>query len=224
FKVGQKCFAFFIKEFESYGIQADPAMELRRGTGMLCSYNLEDGHIYLSVPDMNSPVGKLQALLLRSLLGCESDEDLLRFLWLFIPQVIAHELAHHFRHRYGLFSDSLWHEEQVANQLAIAVVKHRLSPGKKEYARQFLRRAIDSLSEKMEAKNIAVDSYYSVLHSLNVSGQITDADFENIELLQTLFSVEPEQLLEGSGQLSPEFDQRLEKRDDIIEDIDQQYA
>lgn len=224
FETGQQAFTSFIQEFAAYGIEADPALELKPGQGMLCYYSLEDGYIYLAVPNLNEAVGKLQALMLRSLLGCESNEDLVRFLRMFIPQVLAHELGHHFRHRYGLFGDSLWYEEQVANQLAIAMVKHRLSPEDKAYARQFLRKAIDSLAQKMEAKNIAVDSYYSVLDALNVSGQIDNADFENIQLIQSLLDVDSQELLIDSGQLSPELVQRLEHREDIIEQIDEQYA
>lgn len=224
FALGQKHFDAFIQEFASYGLQADPGIELRRGTGLLCYYSLEDRHIYLSVPDLTKPVGKLQTLLLRSLLGCESNEELLRFFQLFIPHVIAHEMAHHYRHRYGLFGDSLWYEEQVANKLAVAVVKHRFSPEEKAYAKTFLRRAIETLSAKMEEKSIATDSYYSVLHSLNVSGQIGVADFENIELMQTMLGVAPEEMLKGSGQLSDELLERLEQRDDLIEEIDEQYT
>jgi hypothetical protein len=224
FALGQTYFNKFLKEFAAYGIQADPGLELRKGSGFLCYYSLEERQIYLSVPDLSSPVGKLQALFLRSLLACESNEEMLRFLRLFIPHVIAHEMAHHFRHRYGLFSDSLWYEEQIANKLAVAVVKHRLTPEEKTYAKQFLQRAIEVLSAKMEAKNIAIDSYYSVLDALDVSGQIKTADFENIELIESLFSVNAEEILKDSGQLSDEVLERLEQRDNLIEAIDEQYA
>jgi CRP-like cAMP-binding protein len=225
FALGQKHFNAFLAEFASYDLQADPGLELRRGSGLLCYYSLEDRHIYLSVPDFNQPTGKLQALFLRSLLGCANNEELLRFFFLMIPHVIAHEMAHHYRHRYGLFGDSLWNEEQIANKLAVAVVKHRLAPEEKAYARDFLRRAIESLSAKMEEKSIAVDSYYSVLHALNVSGQIGTADFENIEMIQTALGVtDAEQMLEGSGQLAKDLVERLEERDELIETIDEQYA
>lgn len=224
FQLGQKHFHAFKQEFAAYGVEADPDLNLHRGTGLLCYYNLEDRQIYLSVPDLSQPVGKLQALFLRSLLGCETNEALVRFFELLIPHVVAHEMAHHYRHRYGLFGDSLWQEEQVANKLAVAVVKHRLTPSEKEYARQFLQRAMESLAARMEAKNIAVDSYYSPLHALNVSGQIGVADFENVELLKTIFDIPEEELLEGSGQLSEELLSRLEQRADLIEDIDEQYT
>lgn len=224
FALGQRHFHNFLAEFAAYGLQADPGIELRRGTGLLCYYSLEERHIYLSVPDFSQPTGKLQALFLRSLLGCESNEELLRFFHLMIPHVIAHELAHHYRHRYGLFGQSLWQEEQIANKLAVAVVKHRLAPEEKAYARDFLRRAIESLSAKMEAKNIAVDSYYSVLHALNVSGQVGQADFENLEMIQSALGVSAEQMLQSSGQLAPELLERIDQRDELIEQIDTQYA
>ncbi|MEW5958792.1 MAG: cyclic nucleotide-binding domain-containing protein [Chloroflexota bacterium] len=224
FELGQKHFTAFKAEFAAYGLEADPELALHPGSGLLCYYNLADRQIYLSVPDLDGPLGKLQTLFLRSLLGCESHEELIRFFELLIPHVIAHEMAHHYRHRYGQFGDSLWQEEQVANKLAVAVVKHRLSPPEKAYAQKFLRRAIETLSAKMEAKNIAVDSYYSPLHALNVAGQIGVADFEKVELLKTLFNVSEEELLAGSGQLPAELLDRLEQRDDLIEAIDQQYT
>jgi hypothetical protein len=130
FELAQQYFVDFLREFAAYGILADPRMELRAGNGMLCYYDLQDGHIYLALPDPNDPVGRLQLLFLRSLLHTTSQDELLNFLRLFIPHLIAHELAHHFRHRYGLFTANLWHEEQVANQLAVAVTKHRLAPWK----------------------------------------------------------------------------------------------
>ncbi len=226
FELGQKHFRAFIAECAAYGLEADPGLELRKGSGLLCYYSLEDRQIYLSVPDFSSPVGKLQALFLRSILACESNEALIRFFQLMIPHVVAHELAHHYRHRYGQFvKGELWREEQLANKLAVAMVKHRLAPEEKEYAKNFLRRAIETLSAKMEAKNIAVDSYYSVLQALNVSGQVGLTDFENIELIEGALGAEAEaEMLVGSGQLSPEVRERLEERDELIEKIDEQYA
>ncbi len=225
FELGQQYFGQFKQEFASYGLEADSGLELRRGSGLLCYYSLEVRHIYLAVPDFSSPVGKLQALFLRSLLGCDSNEELMRFFQLFIPHIIAHEMAHHYRHRYGLFrQDRMWEEEQIANKLSMAVVKHRLSPEKKTDAKQFLRRAIEALSAKMEAKNIAVDSYYSPLHALNVSGQIDVADFENMELIQSIFGLSAEDILKGSGRLPEELEERLDRRDDLIDEIDEQYT
>lgn len=226
FELGQKHFKAFIAECAAYGLEADPGLELRKGSGLLCYYSLKERYIYLSVPDFSSPVGKLQALFLRSILACENNEELIRFFQLMIPHVVAHELAHHYRHRYGQFREGdLWQEEQLANKLAVAMVKHRLAPAEKEYARNFLRRTIETLSAKMEAKNIASDSYYSVLQALNVSGQVDVADFENIELIEGVLGTQAEtEMLVGSGQLSSEVVERLEGREKLIEKIDEQYA
>ncbi len=224
FAFAQLCFHNFLAEFAQYGIEADPGLELRQGSGILCYYDMKDRQIYISLPNLSDPVGKLHMLFLRSLLHCESQEELWQFFYLFIPHVIAHELAHHFRHRSGLFTDNLWYEEQVANHLAVAVTKHRLTPEEKAFARKVLPRALEGLAAKMESKNIAADSYHNILYALNVSGQIGDAALENIEMVQRIFAVRPEEILKGAGQLSPELLERLEQRDDIIDSINDDYA
>ncbi len=222
FTLGQQYLDAFRRECALYGVQVDPRLELRRGQGLLCYYNLADGHIYLSTPDFHSPTGKLQALFLRSLLGCGDNQELYDFLALFIPHIIAHELAHHLRHRYGQFGQSMWLEEQVANKLSVALVKRRLPPEAKKRGRELLRRAIDALSAQIEARNIAVDTYYSPLNALNVTGQIDTAGFENVELLHTLLGVPEETLLEGA--LTDELVDRLEQRGSLIDEIDHQYT
>jgi hypothetical protein len=219
-----QCFTEFLREFEQYGMRARPGIQLLRGAGMLCYYNLEDQNIYLSLPDSSTPIGRLQAVFLRSLLGCGSQQELSELFRLFIPYVVAHELAHHFRHRYGTFGASPWEEEQVANKLAIAVLKHRLTPDSKAQALRLLRRAMEALAAKMEAKHIAVDSYHNVVHALNVSGQLAVAESQNLALMEALFDVDAGELLRGSGRLSEEQLQRLERRDDLIGEIDRHYT
>ncbi|HMR65813.1 MAG TPA: cyclic nucleotide-binding domain-containing protein, partial [Anaerolineae bacterium] len=224
FSLGQSYLHQYRQELALYGIEVDPGLELRQGSGVLCYYSLEDGHIYLTTPNFGSPIGKLQALYLRSLLGSPSDQALLELFRLLIPHIIAHELAHHLRHRYGTFSDSMWQEEQIANKLAAALVKHRLSPSEKQQARQFLKQAIDTLAASVGEATIAVDSYHSVLHALNISGQVGISDFESIELLQRALDVSPEEVLLSSGHLSGAMLRRLEQRPDLIEAIDTEYA
>lgn len=224
FAYAQLCFHNFLDEFAHYGIQADPGLALQQGGGVLCYYDMKDGQIYMSVPNLAEPVGKLHLLFLRSLLKCETQAELWQFFYLLIPHVIAHELAHHFRHRYGKFTDNLWQEEQIANQLAVAVTKHRLSPDEKAFARQALPRALEGLAAQMQSKNIASDSYHNVLYALNAAGQVGDAAVGDIELVQKIFAVQPEDILKSTGQLSPEVLQRLEQRDDIIDEINDEYA
>ncbi|MBP7693764.1 MAG: hypothetical protein KA764_17715, partial [Anaerolineales bacterium] len=225
FAYAQLCFHNFLDEFAQYGLAVDPDLELRQGGGVLCYYDMKDRQIYMSVPNLAEPVGKLHLLFLRSLLKCETQSDLWQLFYLLIPHVIAHELAHHFRHRAGKFmADNLWHEEQVANQLAVAVTKHRLSPDDKAFARRVLPRAIAGLAAQMQSKNIAADSYHNILYALNVSGQLGDTAVGDIELVQKIFAVRPEDILKGAGQLSPEVLERLEQRADIIDEINDDYA
>jgi geranylgeranyl pyrophosphate synthase len=54
------------------------------------------------------------------LLGEPDLERVRQLVWRQAPAVMAHELFHHYRHRVGALSSDMWHEELVANRLAIA--------------------------------------------------------------------------------------------------------
>jgi len=207
-----------------YGIKANPAMELREGDGLLCFYDLSDGHIYISAPDLDSPIGRLQVLFLRSLLSCETNEEVTYFFELLLPRVIAHELAHHYRHRYGLFSNNLWYEEQIANRLATAATKQRLTPQERVKASHFLERAIAGLEEKLEITDRATDSYHSIWQALTIGGQISEVVLGYMELAHELFSIPPSMVLAGGGELTKEMSDRLERREDIIDEVNDEYA
>ncbi len=224
FELGKQYFDKFLKEFASYGIHADPGFKLCNGTSIFCHYNLEDGNVYLSPFDVDSPIGKLQLLFIRSLLGCETDEEVFYFFELMMPRLIAHEMAHHFRHRYGVFGSDMWHEEQVANQLATAVTKHRSSVEEREKAGLFLKRSIVALEEKMQIQGLGTGSYYNIWESLGVSGEINDAILENMELAHELFLITPKQVLDSGGLLSPEMVQRLESRENVVGEVSEEYA
>ena len=127
FEEARALFQELVTELAAHGIEVGQGLELRRVAAMLSYYNVDDGHIYLGLPDPGQPVGRLMWLMGRSLLYCANDEELTGFLRLLVPRLLAHELGHHLRHRYGLFSTDRWLEEQVANQLATAVMNRRLS-------------------------------------------------------------------------------------------------
>jgi hypothetical protein len=224
FQLSQNSFKAFVQEFAAYGIHTDPTMEVRRGTGLLCYYDRNDGHIYVSIPDLQSPEGKLHLLLLRSALCCRSNDELLDLFRLLLPYAIAHELAHHYRHRYGLFSDDLWHEEQVANQLATAVVKHRLAPGDRQRAASLIKRARDGLAAKLGLQDVAADSYHSIWQALGVGGQIGNTQLGYLELAGQFFGTDTVDMLRSSGQLSAEIRWHLGRRERIIDEINEQYS
>lgn len=200
-------------------------MELRRSQGMNSYYYLNDGNIYLALPSLKGGVGRLYLMFLKSMLDIESNEEFLEILHILLPRLIAHELGHSLRHRYNMFQrENLWLEEQVANQIAMALIKRRMPPRDKQRMRIVLVDAIAKLGEKMEAKDIAIDSYRNLSQALNVTQQIGDSTLDNIELLGRVFSIDTEDLLRASGQLPEQVLERLEQREEVIDDMNEEYT
>lgn len=224
FAIARRYFDEFRAELHTYGVDVDPAMELRRGEGLLCYYDLADGHIYVSLPDPNEPAGKLHLFVMGSLMGCDTDEELVQFFHIFIPHLIAHELAHHVRHRLGLFTKNPWHEEQVANKLAVAICRQRLTPELMAFATRILPPAIRSITEQMESSTIAIDSYRDLFHSLHVAGEISDADLHCLQTIRRELGAATETALTGSGRLSSDVATRIERRADLIAAINDEYT
>lgn len=217
FALGTHYFELFTKELAAYGVPADATMEIRRGKGMLCYYDTTDGHIYLSVPDLTTPMGRLNLMVLRAYLGAKTEDEVLRFFGLFIPRLISHELGHHLRHKHGRFGANYWEEEQLANKLAVALTRHRLTPEERSFARDFLKRALAGLAEKVGIKDAAMLSYYNVLEALNADGKIGDSALEQMQVAQNLFALKPEDVM-------PSLPQVAEARAGIIAEINAQYA
>lgn len=226
FEMGQAAFERFRREFAEYGIETDPKMELRKGAGMLCYYDFKDRRIYLSMPDFNAPTGKLQALMFRQMLTAGSNEELMRFFSIFIPFIVAHEMTHHFRHKYGLFSEDSWHEEQLANKMASAVNKHRIPPAEREFAVMFLQRAMKKLAEQFGLGEDAFDSYYDIAEALQTSDHLSEEELDNFRMAQESApsSISATMMLRRSRVFSEEINQRLKKRRELIASFNQKYA
>lgn len=226
FAIGEQALERFKKEFLAYGIETDLDVTLKRGTGMLCYYDFNDRQIYLSMPDLNAPTGKLQLLMLRQMMGADNNEDLMRFLSVFIPFVVAHEMTHHFRHRYGLFSEDSWYEEQLANRMAAAVNKSRISPEDKVFTINFLDKSMKKLGEQIGLAHDATNSYFDIAHALHTSEQISDEEMINFQMAQGMASEAPSStmILRRSGNLSSDLQERLQKRRGLIAHFNEQYA
>jgi hypothetical protein len=226
FEIGLQALEQFKKEFAAYGIECDQEMKLHKGAGLLCYYDFNDRQIYLSMPDLRAPTGKLQLLMMRQMMGADSSETLMRFLAIFIPFVVAHEMTHHFRHRYGQFTEDSWHEEQLANKMAAAVNKHRLPPAEKAFAVQFLEASMKKLGEQIGLGQDAVDSYYDIAHALHTSKQLNNEDMINFRMAQGIASnsASATLMLKRSGSLSDDVQERLQKRRDLISHFNEQYA
>jgi len=225
FPSAQAYFKEFVQVLRSYGIDPDPNMELHHSQGMNSYYSLADGQIYLALPSLKGGVGRLYALFLKSMIDIESNDEFLEVLKILLPRLVAHEMGHSLRHRYNQFHrDNLWMEEQVANQLAMALIKRRMPPEQKRKMRAVLSHAITTLGEKMETKDIAIDSYRNIIYALNVTQQIGDSTLDNIELVQSVFSVDTEDLLRASGQLPEQVVERIEQREGVIDSLNEQYT
>jgi hypothetical protein len=133
--------AFFQERLAALGVLSSPDLTLTQGRHLLCVYELETQSIAISFPDPGEPRTAFHRLMLRSLLGCSSDEELTRFLDCLLPHVVAHELVHHLRHFRGLMTDQGWHEEEVANQGASALTDRLYSAADLAFVLPILQRS-----------------------------------------------------------------------------------
>ncbi len=225
FGLGAAAFEEFKAELLEHGLDIDPELELRRARGLLCYYSVKEHQIYLSIPEWDPTSIAVFQMVIGSLFDATDEAALLRFLKLFIPRVIAHEIGHHLRHRHGLFDKTnLWLEEQIANELAVALTKRRWSPADREFCAAFIRRAIDSLANKFERKTIANDSYSDVLEALCAEGRIGTKTVMAIRAVGEMFDVEPLDILEKAGVVPAAVVARLEGRDDLITHFNATYT
>lgn len=224
FALGKRVFEAFVSELAQYGIAVDPGLGLRRGDGVMSHYSLPDRKIYLSVPDPSTPVGKLQTMVLASVLSCQGEAELFRLFEIFIPRLIAHEIAHHLRHLHGRFGESPWEEEQVANRFATALTKRRMAPAERQSSQDLLGRILQSLASKIDVENAATMSYHDVLFALNASGKIGDTTVARAAVAQRLFDAETQRMLAESDDMPTALGRGLDLREALIRDINAEYA
>jgi hypothetical protein len=184
FALGQAHFQSVISRLKAEGIMVSPDLQLCASDGFLCYYDRASQAIYLSLPDRDTAQGRLQMILLRSLLNCASDAELIEFLRCIMGWLVAHEIAHHCRDLVGFLSENIWQEEQIANYLAIAVSKSELPTDTRLWCDTFLTRSVQNLASKQVAGSSAVDSYHSLPHSLYVAGVIDAHTFEEIDQIR----------------------------------------
>jgi hypothetical protein len=224
FAIGKRIFDAFVAELGRHGIAVHPDLALRRGDGVMSHYSLPDCKIYLSVPDSSTPVGQLQVMVLTSTLSCKDEAELFHLFELFLPRLVAHEIAHHLRHQYGRFGNSPWEEEQVANRFAAALTMRRMPPSERAGARELLSRILTALAGKIDVKDAATMSYHDLLFALNASGKIGDTTVDRAVVAQRLFDAETQNMLAASGELPTVIGRNIDLRGALIRDINAQYA
>ncbi len=217
-------FERLLAELAPYGLVLDPATELREGQGILCYYDLGDGHIHLSLPDPTNPLGVFQAIIFRGLLGLADDDELAALIRLQLPWLLAHELGHYFRHRCGRFGADLWFEEQVANQFASALTEHRLDPGARETLSRLLRRVLGHLGPQVGASDNAVATFLDPIQALGAAGVLRRATVRSIEVVQELFGQSSEAILRLAPAMSGALRASLEQRRGAIDVFNDEYV
>lgn len=225
YELGVEFFYELREELLAYGLPVDPELEIERASGLLCYYSLKDSRIYLSIPEWSAGSISVFQMVIGSLFAAEDGGDLLRFLKLCIPRLIAHEIGHHLRHRAGLFdTKNLWLEEQIANELALAMTKHRWSLQEREFAIRFLQKTLEALAASVGEDTLAQDSYADVLQGLYAQGAIGTKTMVAIQAMEELFDVEAAEILAMAGVVEADVVERLEGRDDLIMDFNTTYT
>lgn|GEM_PF-775788 len=212
FALGEHWLAVYRGKLAAHGLELPADLKLVPSRGILCSYNRSNHELCLSVPDWNDPAAALYVMFMGGMFSAESEEALVRFLTLFVPRVVAHELGHALRDHAGLFGEDLWREEQIANELAVALQNHHLSPDDRAFFRSFIQRALVGIRAKMPSESLARNLYGDVLHSTYASGEIGTRTLETYELLGDVMHVPPDELLRRSR---PDAEQPVDREADI---------
>jgi hypothetical protein len=217
-------FERFRADLAAHGLDIGPETTVRRGEGMLCRYDRDDGAICLSLPDPADPLGRFTAAVFQSVLHCDDEADLADLVRLLLPMLIAHELGHLLRDRHGLFGDDLWFEEQVANRMAVALSRPAMSAAQRERLVLKIRRTLHHLAPTVGSEHIAVASYLDPLEAFAASGLLAPAAVRSLQLMQRLLRVSPEHLLRGLPQASHAVLERYAERRGTIEGFNEDYA
>jgi hypothetical protein len=225
FASAQRWFSEIVDEVAKYDLSVDASLSLRRSPGLTTYYDLTERTIYLAMPSADSSLAHMYLLFARTILGYDTDDQVLEFMSALTPWTVAHELAHYFRHREGLFdTTNLWYEEQVANVLASALTRKRLSPSPRAEIRLLVGRALDRLASDEKTKPLAADTYLTFAEGLYSTGELSGAVLDRLFLIESLLQLSPEVALRGSGHLAQPVLERLVGRQSTIDQLNDEYA
>jgi len=219
FSLASGYFHLFRGELEEHGVNVSPTLQVKRGPGMLSYYSYDDGNIYLSLPESHG-IGRLQAAVYAEAFGCRGTEEFMQFFRLILMRLVAHELGHHLRHRARLLTDDNWREEQIANRIATALTRRRLSPPERKFLADILGRtqAVHA-ADRGEGHSDAVITYHDILRAMNAAGRIDEDTLEHMQVVQGLLHMRPEEMLEGRFR-----DEHIKRRGELIKDLNAEYG
>lgn len=193
--VGLQAFEQYIADLAAAGIEVDPRLRLERVDGLVFFYSRDDVVIHLAVPPADDPAKERTYRFMWSSLLSMNEEDLDAFLPLFVRRVVAHELGHALRDGYGCFGDNLWKEEQVANELAVALQNRRLSPEERGAFARAVDGAMAALTDRVGSMDDVRSSYQSQLELVYQSDLVGDSTRLAIEALGQAYDLETADIL-----------------------------
>jgi hypothetical protein len=138
----EDCFARYCRTLAAAGVVVKA--RLVRWEGLLSAYT--DGEVRLSLPDPGTAGGRLQGLMLSTMMGL-TPRDLE---WLFralLPRLVAHEIGHALRAGAGLLGSDVREEEQIADRLGELLSRPDLSSGDRARARTMLGEVVGRLGQ-----------------------------------------------------------------------------
>lgn len=100
-------------------------------TGIYCTY--ANGAIHMSLPDVDDPVGALQAHLLAAWMGIEA-RTVTRLFRVMLPRLVAHEIGHALRDEAGRLSTDRLREEHAAERVATTLAHAAISGAERRWA------------------------------------------------------------------------------------------
>lgn len=123
FAAGEAVFRDVVEALAGFGVRLDPALRLVPGSAPTPYYEPAACRIGFGVPDPATPAGRLHWIFAARVMGLDSVDAAVATASAFLPWQMAHEVAHHLRHRYGAPIGNDFVEEQVCNEIALAFVR-----------------------------------------------------------------------------------------------------
>lgn len=213
--VGVQAFEQYIADLAAAGIEVDPRLRLERVDGLVFFYSRDDVVIHLAVPPRGDDAKERTYRFMWASLLSMTEEDLDEFLPLFVRRVVAHELGHALRDGHGRFGDNLWEEEQIANELAVALQNRRLSPEERGAFARAVDGAMAALADRVGSLDDVRASYQSQLELVYQSDLVGDSTRLAIEALGQAYDLEASEIL--GSQLSTGASLTVPGRSDVVD-------
>ncbi|MGB0388586.1 MAG: hypothetical protein ACPGWR_27515 [Ardenticatenaceae bacterium] len=189
-----------VATYARYGAVCTPTLRIVLEGGPIPSYNIQKGQIEFYLPDPTTGVGRLCWLYYQNLCGAVDLYDTQATIESHLPLIIAHEVAHHLRFRYGVLAESQWREEEIVQLMAISLMaEHPRFAPLLERLEALTRRAAHRLAQIVQKRRQR--------HSEPVDRQMALSDIspqELVELPRLTPHMSFSEVILKAGLLSPE--------------------